>query len=70
MNTDTKQPGERPLVRLNVRLSEDVLEEIDGSRGSRAGNISRNTWITEAIREKLDRGQNEPTPNGGHQAHG
>lgn len=41
--------------RINLRLSPEVFELIDAVRTSRAGVISRNTWISEAIREKLDR---------------
>jgi hypothetical protein len=32
-----------------------VWEKIDRERGKRAGSGSRNTWITEAILEKLSR---------------
>ena len=43
---------------------------IDMSRLRRAGSISRNTWITEAIAEKLAREQNNDAPRpkawGGH----
>jgi hypothetical protein len=41
--------------RLNLRFGDDVLVEIDLARSKRAGNVSRNTWIAEAIAEKLDR---------------
>ena len=70
MNSDLKHSVARPLERLNVRLPQEALEAIDRSRASRAGNISRNTWITEAIQEKLGREQNERAPKGGHQTHG
>lgn len=43
--------SERP--RLNLRLDPEVWEQIDEERMKRAGNISRNTWICEAILEKL-----------------
>jgi hypothetical protein len=32
-----------------------MFEAIDASRLVRPGNVSRNTWITEAIEEKLAR---------------
>ena len=35
---------------------------IDTARLRRAGSISRNTWITEAIAEKLAREQNNGAP--------
>jgi hypothetical protein len=44
---------ERP--RQNLRLEPETWEQIDAYRGKRPGNVSRNTWITEAIREKLER---------------
>jgi len=42
---------ERP--RLNLRLDPEIWEHIDRERAKRAGSVSRNTWITEAILEKL-----------------
>lgn len=45
----------RTLDRINLRLPPDMFEAIDAARGRRAGNVSRNTWITEAIQEKLSR---------------
>lgn len=38
-----------------LRLDPDVGARIDRARIRRPGNISRNTWITEAILEKLAR---------------
>jgi predicted HicB family RNase H-like nuclease len=43
------------LDRINLRLSAETFAEIDGLRTARAGRISRNTWITEAIEEKIAR---------------
>lgn len=45
----------RHLDRINLRLSADAFAAIDSARGNRPGNVSRNTWITEAIAEKLAR---------------
>ncbi len=39
--------------RINLRLSTEVFVAIDEARADRPGSISRNTWITEAIQEKL-----------------
>ena len=39
--------------RINLRLSTEVFAAIDEARADRPGSISRNTWITEAIQEKL-----------------
>ena len=45
----------RSLDRINLRLPAATFDAIDQSRTARAGNISRNTWITEAVEEKLAR---------------
>lgn len=57
MLADSKSATVRTLDRINLRLAPETFEAIDESRGQRAGNISRNTWITEAIEEKLARGR-------------
>jgi hypothetical protein len=43
--------------RQSLRLGPEVWTAIDMARLRRAGSISRNTWITEAIAEKLAREQ-------------
>ena len=48
--------------RQSLRLDAHVWTAIDTARLRRAGSISRNTWITEAIAEKLDREQNNGAP--------
>ena len=48
--------------RQNLRLDPEVWAAIDMARLRRAGSISRNTWITEAIAEKLAREQNSGSP--------
>lgn len=55
MITDSKREAVRTLDRINLRLSAECFEAIDAARLARPGNISRNTWITEAIEEKLAR---------------
>ena len=55
MIPDSKSSTVRALDRLNLRLSGETFEAIDAARQSRPGNISRNTWITEAVEEKLAR---------------
>jgi hypothetical protein len=42
-------------TRQSLRLDPEVWEDIDEQRTKRAGSVSRNTWITEAILEKLSR---------------
>jgi len=39
--------------RVNIRLDSSVWHQIDLQRSERAGFISRNTWIEEAVKEKL-----------------
>jgi hypothetical protein len=48
--------------RQSLRLDPEVWTAIDAVRLRRAGSISRNTWITEAIAEKLAREQNNGVP--------
>ena len=55
MLADSKSDSVRSLDRINLRLSAETFDTIDASRAARPGNISRNTWITEAIEEKLAR---------------
>lgn len=45
------------LDRANLRLSTETFRAIDAACAARPGRISRNTWITEAIEEKLAREQ-------------
>jgi metal-responsive CopG/Arc/MetJ family transcriptional regulator len=42
-------------ARQSLRLPAEVWTAIDAARSKRAGNVSRNTWITEAILEKITR---------------
>ena len=39
--------------RQSVRLEPDLWQAIDESCAKRPGNVSRNTWIAEAIQSKL-----------------
>jgi len=48
-----KNQAPRPLDRINLRLPIEVFRAIDADRARRPGIVSRNTWITEAIQEKL-----------------
>jgi len=65
MLPDSKPPTVRSLDRINLRLPGQTFEAIDASRSARAGTSSRNTWISEAIEEKLARDQ-----GAGVEAHG
>lgn len=55
MHIDSKPASVSSLDRLNLRLSADTFAQIDEARAARPGNVSRNTWIAEAIGEKLAR---------------
>lgn len=55
MKDDSKASTVRDLDRINLRLPGETFEAIDGCRAARPGTVSRNTWITEAIAEKLAR---------------
>lgn len=55
MSDDSKVSTVRDLDRINLRLSAETFAEIDSCRDARPGAVSRNTWITEAIEEKLGR---------------
>jgi hypothetical protein len=59
MLPDSKTATIRSLDRINLRLPAETFEAIDAARTSRPGNISRNTWITEAVEEKLARDRAE-----------
>jgi hypothetical protein len=49
-------------TRQSLRLDSGVWTAIDAARLRRPGNVSRNTWITEAIIEKLAHEQDQPEP--------
>lgn len=45
----------KPLDRFNLRLSPEVFALLDQASALRPGSLSRNTWIAEAIQQKLAR---------------
>ena len=55
MDSDSKTTTVRSLDRINLRLAAETFAEIDASCAGRPGNVSRNTWIAEAVQEKLAR---------------
>ncbi|WP_191576866.1 hypothetical protein [Achromobacter insolitus] len=70
MNKLPESVEARSLDRLNLRLPQETVEAVDNVRARRIGNVSRNTWITEAIEEKLRReGEIATTHNGERKAH-
>lgn len=58
MPMTSKSNTVRDLDRINLRLSADTFASIDAACANRLGSVSRNTWITEAIAEKLARDAN------------
>lgn len=44
-----------PLNRINLRLPPETFVAIDRACAARPGHVSRNTWLTEAVEEKLTR---------------
>ena len=71
MNADSKNTILRRLDHINLRLAGDTFAVIDVACGARPGNVSRNTWIAEAVEEKLARERNVLAPqNGERRAHG
>ena len=42
---------------FNLRVPESLVEKVDTLRKRRTGKISRNTWILEAIEDKVAREQ-------------
>ena len=55
MQRDSTTSTTTPPDRINLRLPADVFAQIDASCAARAGRVSRNTWVAEAVREKLAR---------------
>lgn len=49
------------MDRINLRLPPETFRAIDERRERRAGSVSRNTWIAEAITEKLAKEASETT---------
>lgn len=59
------------LDRINLRLAADTFARIDAACAARPGNVSRNTWIAEAVEEKLARERTIPATQGSERrAHG
>lgn len=59
----------RALDRINLRLPAEAFAAIDRARAVRAGHVSRNTWLTEAVQEKLAR-EHAILPEFGERRHG
>ncbi|MHB1219076.1 MAG: hypothetical protein ACYC1L_12865 [Alphaproteobacteria bacterium] len=63
--TTSRDGGQRPTreellseeeeIRFTLRAPRYVFSRVDALRRQRPGHVSRNTWILEAITEKLQR---------------
>ena len=51
---DSEDSEEQERV-FNLRVPESLVKEVDALRKRRTGKISRNTWILEAIEDKIQR---------------
>lgn len=70
MDSDSKNATVRSLDRINLRLAAETFAEIDAACAARPGNVSRNTWIAEAVQEKLARGPQAAVQSPERRAHG
>ncbi len=70
MKADRKDSRSSALERINLRLTPEVLKAIDAECSRRAGSVSRNTWITEAVTERLGRLASSSHPQGAGGANG
>jgi len=70
MRKSPKSSRSNALERFNLRLAPDVLEAIDAECSRRAGNVSRNTWIAEAVTERLARLDSSSRQQGAGEASG
>lgn len=70
MNSDSKTTTVRSLDRINLRLAAETFARIDAACAARPGNVSRNTWVAEAVQEKLAREPQTAAHNPGRRAHG
>jgi metal-responsive CopG/Arc/MetJ family transcriptional regulator len=55
MTTKAAHEARTRLERFTLRLPAEMVKAIDAECSRRPGNVSRNTWITEAVQERLVR---------------
>ena len=54
--SSASQEGNQEKERIfNMRVPESLIAKVDALRKRRTGKISRNTWILEAIEDKVER---------------
>lgn len=60
MDYSLRKGANMATTHTSLRIDNEIMTAIDASRADRTGNVSRNTWIAEAIAEKLER-ERQPT---------
>ena len=70
MLSDSKTASVRTLDRIALRLPGETFDATDAARSERPGMVCRNTWITEAIQEKLARARAEDALGEGQRRNG
>ena len=58
INRGGTSPGasnERKERIFNLRVPDELVVKVDSLRKARTGQVSRNTWILEAIEDKIER---------------
>ena len=53
--SSTKAMDDKKKRIFNLRVPDEVVEKVDALRKARIGQVSRNTWILEAIQDKIER---------------
>ena len=53
-STSQEENQEKERI-FNLRVPESLVAKVDALRKRRSGKISRNTWILEAIEDKVER---------------
>ena len=56
MQTRTAATDDDPLLSFTLRMRRSLVARVDEAAARRPGSVSRNTWITEAVAERLDSG--------------
>ena len=54
-SSDSQEENQEKERIFNLRVPESFVEQVDALRKRRTGKISRNTWILEAIADKIAR---------------
>jgi hypothetical protein len=66
--TKVAKQTDEDVTALTVRVPRALVSDIDRDRKARAVRVPRNTWILEAVVEKLDREKHGQRNGSGHGA--